>query len=605
MRPWLLLALVVAAGAGLRVAHLSRASVEHFDEGVYASNVWFDEAQDNRYPNRHLYAPPLVPGLIEWSLLLSDMWRGAAMLPGLLAGCATVAVVGIVGWRWFGYRAGLSAAVLSAMSDAHVLYSRTALTDAPLCLFVLLAVFFIWSAYRTGALRVVVLAGICTALAWWTKYNGWLPLAIGLVAPILWWVVKWHGATDTRRVIVCWLAIAAIAAVLWSPVLMGLQSYGGYASVAANHRGYVVSISEWPATLARQVANYRWFDGWLSCAGLAVAALAVPIASRVGLSLASNPSRRIKVPSALIAAIGIGTLAGASAAILGSVVVLAITGAAGIGWGLATALRVDPGDETARARSLAVCLLAAWFCGLVVATPFYHPYPRLALPWLVASWLATGLLVERAGRWLDDRVGASTQARRRGDRSRRASPRCRIALGGACMAVALASVMAVGLAGRRLNERGVVGWQSRAGFESVAQRTAVDAGRVAVKEYRSGPGDVMVYVYGEPALFFHLRSRGISLTGPVQDLSFAESYTAEFPIPVFLAVGPRADDTAAFPAQWAGYGDRFQLVATYDYRPSDLVLLNEYSPWELAARADRPLAKVRLYRLMPAPRDKD
>jgi len=31
-------------------------------------------------------------------------------------------------------------------------------------------------------------------------------------------------------------------------------------------------------------------------------------------------------------------------------------------------------------RSLAAWLLAAWFCGLLLATPLYYPYPRLTIP---------------------------------------------------------------------------------------------------------------------------------------------------------------------------------------------------------------------------------
>ena len=58
--------IAVLAGAGLRLAFPSHMSVEHFDEGVYASSAWFGPDEGYQYPNGHLYAPPLLSRLIEW-----------------------------------------------------------------------------------------------------------------------------------------------------------------------------------------------------------------------------------------------------------------------------------------------------------------------------------------------------------------------------------------------------------------------------------------------------------------------------------------------------------------------------------------------------------
>ena len=41
--------------AGLRLAHLDRVAIEHFDEGVYAANFYAAHLED-RFPDRHLYA---------------------------------------------------------------------------------------------------------------------------------------------------------------------------------------------------------------------------------------------------------------------------------------------------------------------------------------------------------------------------------------------------------------------------------------------------------------------------------------------------------------------------------------------------------------------
>ena len=74
----LLIATIVLLGTILRFAYPSRMAVEHFDEGVYASNIWFGEATNYQFPNRHLYAPPLLPYLIEWSVIFLGQ---AVLLP--------------------------------------------------------------------------------------------------------------------------------------------------------------------------------------------------------------------------------------------------------------------------------------------------------------------------------------------------------------------------------------------------------------------------------------------------------------------------------------------------------------------------------------------
>ena len=69
-RELLFVVLISLLGLALRFWDLSAIAVEHFDEGVYASNLWFTAEEGYRYPDRHLYAPPLLPSLIEWSLLI-------------------------------------------------------------------------------------------------------------------------------------------------------------------------------------------------------------------------------------------------------------------------------------------------------------------------------------------------------------------------------------------------------------------------------------------------------------------------------------------------------------------------------------------------------
>src|SRR5438477_12380920 len=103
----LLLGLIVLVAIGLRVAWPSRLAVEHFDEGVYASNLFFhDKAGTGHYPDQHLYAPPLLPFLIECAMIVFGTSNAAAMAVNIVAGALTVPLLWWLGRRWFGPTAG-------------------------------------------------------------------------------------------------------------------------------------------------------------------------------------------------------------------------------------------------------------------------------------------------------------------------------------------------------------------------------------------------------------------------------------------------------------------------------------------------------------------
>src|SRR5262245_52822704 len=78
----LLVGIILVLGLIHRGWHFELSTVEHFDEGVYASNLWFGEDSNFRYPMRHLYAPSLLPALIEWTMILSGKISGSlALIP--------------------------------------------------------------------------------------------------------------------------------------------------------------------------------------------------------------------------------------------------------------------------------------------------------------------------------------------------------------------------------------------------------------------------------------------------------------------------------------------------------------------------------------------
>lgn len=332
---WLAVAMIV--GGILRLANLNRVAVEHFDEVVYASNLFVAKELGGEYPFRQLYAPPLLPSAIEWFTVFGQAMLGSVprwwpMVPALVCGLATIPSVWWIARRWFSPRAGIAAALLIAFHEFHASYSRTALTDVPLSLCVLWAVHWFWIALSSGRRMDAILAGAFTSLAWWTKYNGWLPLAIAASGGVCWQILLPRGERNWTRLTQVWLTSAATAIVLWLPVLWDCQKIGGYSVVAANHRQYITGWTSWVGNLVRGYQYLDEFVGWTSGVGLLLVMAIILIPQRYGI-------------------------------------------------------RGDGRDPKSLERLLASSLTGAWFFGLIVATPLYFPYSRLWQPWLVSSCL--------------------------------------------------------------------------------------------------------------------------------------------------------------------------------------------------------------------------
>lgn len=587
--------MIVLAGFALRGAYPSRMSVEHFDEGVYASNLVASEANDFRYPFQHLYAPPFFPALIEWSMIFFGQTSFVAMLASLVFGSLTPLLSWHAGRRWFGAPAGLASAALAAFSDFHIIYSRTALTDALLCFCFLLAVYLTWEAYRRGQTIWAVAAGGATALAWWTKYTGWLPLAVGISGLIPWLIFHRLPNGTHRRTIVLWVIIAITAGALWSPWWHTLQQYGGYEVVSDNHSLYV-HLDKWLSQLKQQAANHRYFSGWLSCGGVFLAAVMADLGlllqvrdSTWNRSDNRRASRGIAV-CMMAAHVAVGGVLIALSIWLGASAALAVAALLGMAAWIIPNLGTRALDDRHRHASLAAWLVAAWFFGTFVSTPAYHPYPRLTLPWLVAAWMGTGALLgavaERLRRqWLP---AESSEA------SARATPSKKPLLAGAIVGLATMAV-SIAWSGNQVTARGVPAWQDRTNLEKASLEVVERARRFVREELHGDPQTMVMYVYGEPGIFFHVgRSEGV-VAAPVVKLEFAAPSANRPNVPVFLVAGPPASTSEFFAEQWKLYGSRFQEVGLFHYQPSDLVVLDNLDGDTLARMAERPREEIRLY----------
>lgn len=339
-REWAWITTVTAVAILLRVATLNHVAVEHFDEAVYSSNLFFPAEQGGEYPYRQLYAPPLLPAVIEWSTIFSQQFFAKVpfwwpMLPALVTGIATIPSLWWIGRQWFSPLTGMIAAIILAFHEYHASYSRTALTDVPLSFFLLWAVHGLWIAMKSGSYRDAVIAGVLTSFAWWSKYNGWLPLAISLSGGVFYQLICGSTVRNWTRFLRVWIVSSITAFALWCPVLWDCQKIGGYAKVAENHRGYVQGVARWIPNLMLGYDAFDAFVGWLTLFGLIVGIVA-------RFAFWQNRSSSL-TPQPL-----------------------------------------------SRETLLAECLAGAWFWGLFLATPMYHAYSRLWVPWLVVSaiWMS-------------------------------------------------------------------------------------------------------------------------------------------------------------------------------------------------------------------------
>jgi len=321
---WIASSLLLLGVAG-RVAYPQRISVEHFDEGVYANDIWFA----NGYVSHELYAPPLLPKLIHFSLLFFPAISYGPVVPNLLAGTATLLLAWWLSRCWLGPAAGLVTLAAGAVCQLHAAFSRTALTDPMFTWWVVVAMYFLERLLRTHRWYNAVGLGLATGLAWWTKYNGWFPLAVAAVSVVALGIFPLTRKGTFRRGVGV-LGAAVIAAVVWSPVWWSLPN--GYQPIAENHARYLVGAGGWWSSAWRQLQQLAIFDGgWPLIVGLA------------GLAAVTADAIR--------------------------------------------AIR-----ERRREDLIARVVLLIWLGSLTFAIPFYTPYARLLLPWSVATWLVAGAL---------------------------------------------------------------------------------------------------------------------------------------------------------------------------------------------------------------------
>jgi len=541
----------------LRSHHLEKVAVEHFDEGVYASNL-YSEHLDFRFPDQHLYAPPLLPTVFEWMLISEDGAPDAVMWVNVFLGTALVFAVWWTTRMIGGDRSAIVAATLVTFSDYFVNYSRAALTDIPVCLWMVLAIGAILKGLDSGSRLWMIIGAALTALAWWTKYNGWLPLAIS-GAGLAGWVVferpEWRHA---RAILFQWMVIAALAVLMWTPVLSSLQPTGGYRAVAENHAGYVTGVSGWVPSMIRHVQVAHHDMGLLTVLGI--------IAGSVSLGFGVGRTGWWWVPLSIVVCGGVLYIAGPIPVLFVGAVI-----------GFVIQFRVTGENEFVR---WGFWFLLAWFVSMSLMTPMYRPYPRLMMPWVLSAVIGMSLLASNLKSKNSQRLFCLTWR-----------------IGSSLPWIMVIICLYVG-----------DGVPSQ--FQLPSQRTDRTAFRTLAVEYvdefaqhtdesltRNMPVDAVVYVLAEPGLYYHLASLDDGplpfIAQPASNLGMLAPGQTDPRVPTFLITGPHSKTEAK---ELLTMQNRVEMLRVDEVPMSDLVLLDDMAPSELEAAREQTVTLWKLKR---------
>ena len=259
-REILVVIVLTALGALVRLWSVGRLGLVHFDEGIYAlAGLWVFSPGGlaGIDPASISYAPPGFPLLIGLSYMFLGVGDVAAILVSIASGTLTIPVVAWLSRRTFGPGAGAAAAGLAAFSGPLVAFSRMALTDASFLLFWLCAMGQGQRFVERPNLFRAVLLGLAVGISQLFKYNGWTSGIIVALSSAVWLFANRRESAD-RRAAATWgwglVAVIVAAAVYW-PWFAFVDSHGGYRALLAHQRSYVGGLSSWPWHFSHQLAQ--------------------------------------------------------------------------------------------------------------------------------------------------------------------------------------------------------------------------------------------------------------------------------------------------------------------------------------------------------------
>ncbi len=420
-----------------------------------------------------------------------------------------------------------------------------------------------------------------------------------------------NGPGIDREGLLRWGLFAIVAALLWSPVVYGLQSVGGYSVVAKNHAGYLVGLSGWWDGLRMQVAYHGWLTTLVGVGGLLLAGgLLVLTQGRLAMKLA-GVLFLLLVPAAVLGVggtLGVISFVGVVWLVRDWVVTPSMSGTALAAGSPHRSQSEEPAASAvpltnSNSQRLMEAMLVTWWIGLTLTTPLYTPYARLSLPWLVSCWLLAGWLMSRLSSTL---ARAARQEPCPPDEPLRPRPATILRWLGALY---LLTLYVMSPPRTHLNSIGIghlPAWSDRTGLRKATGQIMheLDMGRRDMRPSEVSGYDAAVYVVGEPALFCHLSEASQTsemnlVVKPGANMSVAAPGP---PLPTFIITGSHASLTEVDEVIAAG---QMELIWEQRVLVSDMVALDSASLQQLQVKVlksdqgpDRTIP-IRIYRVRP------
>ncbi|MGV2337506.1 MAG UNVERIFIED_CONTAM: glycosyltransferase family 39 protein [Planctomycetaceae bacterium] len=620
-------------------------TVEHFDEGVYASVLWYDGLFGSSWPGREYFAPPGLPTLIELTSILPGLQGLAPFVPGLVFGTLTPLLFWWTARFWFGMAAGLFVLMISTCSEFHITYSRMALTDVPAarigCGIRCGGKFCHSSQLSQGGLRggrnlrTGVVDQVHRLAATRDPHQrksgvvdrGWSSNASSPTTPSASWgdgFNSWHYfpsllvvAAVHRRLLGCRCQSRGLSDEL-ATVVESPQRAVGISNADGRVLGSRIGCGRNDSCLVRSRHQSAAFHvERIVCSEAAVVA-SDPGGNLCWTALPASPhSHHARLYRRR----------GLSGMFLQPVFRTTEKQSRSARW-LWTA--VSPGE----AFPIGFWLSLAWVVGLLAATPFYQPYSRLMLPLIAGVWLAAAGGISW---WLDSQLMAFSHQQPRFRLPRTVDFGRRLLIAGLLMAAfgssmivpdgngnaAIVTLDDVSGSPIRQDRRDI----RRAAFEIAKEcvwqlggkqpsKPAMDAEKVftpslllerrdtedVISEAPPTPAELqslgaVLYVYGEPALAFHLQSLGLTAV-PVAHIAVDAAADGAA---VFLIFGPNARRTPGFWEQWQTEEARFEWVDDVYYRPGPVTLTDLFSAKYLSTHSEALQQRFEVYCVRKAP----
>jgi len=203
--------------------------------------------------------------------------------------------------------------------------------------------------------------------------------------------------------------------------------------------------------------------------------------------------------------------------------------------------------------AMGIAIMATWFIGLLLATPCYTPYPRLVLPGVLAAWISAAVNIE----FLLDTDGTNPLSQ---PPTRRGDTRAAMVFLALFVPIAWWCMPHEDLKTLPTDRRQV----------QMASRTIHDW--IRTSEPR------VIYVAGEPAMYFQLRAAGEEIVAAIQEVPTSPATIEGQPVPTFLIAGPHANSDPRFRGQMEAAKEHWRLVQSFPYEPSAIVWLDLHDP---------------------------